>query len=229
MKTLGTALLLVVAACTDRAEFRPAAPTTQGHGGQAAASYDIRMGPGDDPHAQVNVWSRGATVEDGQTVVGVGLEIRNTGDQLVELRTDELQLDAFSNRGAPLPAPQLTWVGSETESVVVPPGEASRMVLEFALPVELDPDHIGSMRLRWVVDHDDGQRYVQFTEFQRVQDEYQTAVVYYDPIWSLYDPFLYGPPYLHHRSYHVPVRRIYVRDHDRHDRYERPRVRDHRR
>ena len=67
---------------------------------------------------------------------------------------------------------------------------------------------------------------------QRVRDEYQTAVVYYDPIWSLYDPFLYGPPYVHHRYYHVPVRRIYVRDHDRYqrfDRYERPRTRDHRR
>jgi hypothetical protein len=171
------------------------------------------------------VWSRGARADDGSTTVRLALEMRNTGEQGIELRTDEVRLEGLSNQGTPLPPAVLERVNSETASVFVPPGEAATIELLFGWGHEIAPDDIGRLRLRWVVDHDDAQRYVQFTELRRVREVYTPGYVYYDPIWGYYDPYLYGPPYGHHYVHRVPVRRVYVRDHDRDD--ARAHVRDH--
>ena len=94
------------------------------------------------------------------------------------------------------------------------------------MPSPIDPDQIATMRLRWAIDHADGKRYVQFTEFRRVLEQVATtAVIYYDPVFGWYDPFLYGPPYIHHYHQRIPVRRAIVQERDRPERQVR---RDHR-
>lgn len=214
MKPLSLAALLVVAGCTDRARFEPTHPTAQGHGGQPAASYDIRVAPHREAHAVVNVWSKGAAVEDGRTIARLAVELRNTGDRMLQLEPNELRLDAYTS-DEKLPAPQLVQIVAQPRSLAVPPGEAATVQLAFAMPVAVDPDRITSLRLRWSVDHHDGRRYVQFTDFQRVEEYPTTTGVYYDPVFGLYDPFLYGPPYVNQYRFGVPVRRMIVQDRDR--------------
>jgi hypothetical protein len=86
----------------------------------------------------------------------------------------------------------------------------------YELPVSIDPDRIGSMRLRWAVDHADERRYVQFTDFRRLP-EYTatTGVFYYDPVFGYYDPFLYGPPYGYRYHHRHPVGRVIIQQRDR--------------
>jgi hypothetical protein len=207
------AFLAVIACGGDQAAFRPTDHvTSSAPGGQPAASYEIRGGADRAPHARVNVWSLGAYRDDGQTWARIGVELRNTGDRHVSLDVRELQLDAYLAGGAALPPAQLV---RTMGPVFAMPGEATRIELVYALPANVEPDDIASLRLRWTLEHDDGQRYVQFTDFQRVPEEVTTGVVYYDPIYGYYDPFLYGPPYSWHLSHRVPVGRVIVHRHHR--------------
>jgi hypothetical protein len=212
-------LVLLVAACgTDRAAFRPTDNVTaKGPGGQLAAAYDVRTGPDRDPHVQVNVWSRGAHAEADRTIVRMSMEVRNTGNALVTLDAEALRLDAYRSSGAMLPTAQLLQIVAPAGVLTVPPGEVATIQLVFAIPVDIAPSAIGSLRLRWGLRHDDGRRYVQFTDFRRViEPRYVAAgITYYHPIYGFYDPFLYGPPYRYHLRYHVPVRRVFVESRDR--------------
>ncbi|HSK03166.1 MAG TPA: hypothetical protein VK932_18065 [Kofleriaceae bacterium] len=212
-------LALLVAACgTDRAAFRPTDNVTaKGPGGQLAAAYDVRSSPDRDPHVQVNVWSRGAYEEDDRAIVRMSMEVRNTGDELVTLDAETLRLDAFRNSGALLPTAQLLQIMAPAGALTVPPGEVATIQLVFAIPVDIAPNSIGSLRLRWGLLHDDGRRYVQFTDFRREPEPQYVAagISYYHPIYGFYDPFLYGPPYGYHLRYHVPVRRVFVESRDR--------------
>lgn len=213
MRALSLLAILIAAGCHDRAVFEPTNPTTRGHAGQPAASYDIRHRPEAEPEVTVNVWSRGASEEDDRTFVDLVLEIRNTGDQTVSVAVDELRLDAFGTSGQQLPPAQLVRTTTSAQSVAIPPGEASTVELRFAMSGPVDPDRIASMRLRWAIDHQAGQ-YVQFTEFQQVPEQVATGMIYYDPVWGYYDPFLFGAPYHgYHVRYRVPVERVIVRDH----------------
>jgi hypothetical protein len=162
----------------------------------------------------VNVWSGGAWVEDGRTLARVAIEVLNLGTAPVQLDTNALRLDAYWSSGAQLPPAQLVSTTSPDASLVVPPNESG--VIRLVYQLQVSPDDIGSMRLRWAVLHDDGKRYVQFTDFRRVRDyPTGTAVAFYDPIWGYYDPFLYGPPYGYRMRYRVPVGRVIIRDRDR--------------
>jgi hypothetical protein len=203
-----SALILLAACGTERAAFRPTDNVTRaGPGGRLAASYEIRGGPQEDSHVRVNVWSRGAFIENGQTMARVSVEVLNTGDDNVRIDKDTLRLDGFANDGAPLPAPVLVNTNEPLANAVVVPGETQTLRLEYAM-TGAKPDDIGSMRLRWGVVHDDGRQYVQFTDFRRVEDRYVTnGIVYYDPVWGFYDPFFYG------HDYRVPVGRVVIRDH----------------
>lgn len=217
MTRLGLFVVLAVAACgSTSAAFRPTDNVTaSGPGGQPAASYEIRSGPDRDPHVHVNVWSTGAFVEDDRTFTHVSFEVRNTGDASVSIDPRELRLDAFVEDGGQLPSAILVEAMAPGSSMLVPPREASTFRFVFQLPVVIDPDDIGSFRLRWELDHEDGERYVQFTDFRRVRDVAATNISYYDPIYGFYDPFLYGPPYGYHLRYHQPVRRVIIQDRDR--------------
>jgi hypothetical protein len=219
MKCVPLLVLLSLAACgTDRAAFRPTDNVAaQGHGGQPAAAYDIRRAPGEDPHVHINVWSRGAYADGDQTIVRMSVEVRNTGNEPVTLEPGALQLEAYRNSGAPLPAPQLVQTMAPGGILTVPPGEAATFQLAFAIQPSIDPDSIGGLRLRWALQHDDGRRYVQFTDFQRVPEPtyVATGFVYYDPIFGVYDPFFYGPPYGYHLRHQYPVRRVIIEHRDR--------------
>lgn len=206
------AFLATIACGSDRAAFRPTDNVTRSApGGQPAASYEIRGGTDRAAHARVNVWSQGAYVDNGRTMARVGVELRNTGDQYVSLARHELQLDAYLEDGRALPPAQLVHTVGPLFAL---PGEATRVELVYALAANVDPDAIGSLRLRWAVEHDDGHRYVQFTDFRRVPEAVTTGVVYYDPIYGYYDPFLYGPPYGYYLRHRVPIGRVFV-DHRR--------------
>ncbi len=213
-------LILSLAACgADRAEFRPTTgATAESPGGQPAAAYDVRTGRDRDPHVNVHVWSRGAYAEDDRTFVRMAVEVRNTGTSPVTLEQGALRLEAFDNEGRPLPLPQLARTMAPGGSLTVPPGETGTIQLEFAMPGVQDPDSIGQLRLRWGLYHDDGRRYVQFTDFRRVP-EYRyvaTGITYYDPIYGFYDPFIYGPPWgYYHYRYPTPVRRIIIEHRNR--------------
>lgn len=205
-------VLLIGSACGDRtAAFRPTENVTaRGHGGQPAAAYQVRHSPDADPHVHVNVWSRGAYRDGGRTYVDLTMSVRNTSDRPVRLAQDAFVLEAFADTGAPLPPPLLTRIDTDALGASVAPGAAGTFHLRFEAPRELEPSDIGGLRLRWGILHDSGQRYVQFTEFQRVREQVTTTWAYYDPVFGFYDPFLYGT----HR-YNVPVGRVIISDRDR--------------
>jgi hypothetical protein len=209
--TTAAALLLLSGACAQRARFQPTDNTNAvSPSGQPAASYELRIDQTSAPGITVNVWSDGASRHDDRTIVKLSVEVRNTGDQPVQLDRNALALETFNTDGTPLPAGRLTEVTAEKGSYEIPPHSASTLKLRFEVgPVA--PDQIGALRFRWGVLRSDGERYVQFTEFRR-QPEYVAMVgtVYYDPIFGFYDPFFYGPPYGFHSYYYVPVRRVVI-------------------
>ena len=216
------AVAALTSACgADRASFRPTTHvTTSGHGGQPAASYDVRVDSG--TVAQVNIWSRGAyRADDGRTIVRLMADVLNTGDKPVQLGRDHVRLEAFRRGGQPLGQARLIGASGAGESI--PAGEARTVELWFSMRQPIDPDRIGALRLRWGLGYDDGRRYVQFTEFQRVPERtYARATVYYHPVFGFYDPFIYGPPYMYHYRYRAPVRRVIVVPRRPHDADERP-------
>lgn len=97
----------------------------------------------------MNVWSRGAYVEDGRTLALVALEVRNTGDEPVLLDTGALRLDAYRSSGAQRPPARLVRTSQPGASLWVPPDETGTIQLVYAIPATVRPDDIGSMRLRW--------------------------------------------------------------------------------
>ncbi len=216
MKILATTtaalLLLLSSACGERARFQPTENVSAvSRTGQPAASYELRADQTSDPQITVNVWSEGATRRDDRTFVDLGVEVRNTGDESVEIDREALALEAFNLQGTPLPVARLASVTAEKGSYVIGPRSASTLKLRFELTVPVSPSHVGALRFRWGVVREDGERYVQFTEFRR-QPEYVAAAahVHYDPIFGFYDPFFYGAPYGYHLNYYVPVRRVVV-------------------
>ena len=217
MKALQLVIAVAAACAPQHAALRPTENVTStGPGGQPAASYEIRGGPDQDAHVRVNVWSRGAFAEDGRTRVRVALEVRNTGDTNVSLDPSALRLDPYTAGGGRLPTAELVQLDAPGGTTMVLPGEASTIHLDFELPVQIDPVQLGSVRLRWGIEHDDGRQYVQFTDFRRVREVYaQSGVIYYDPIYGYYDPFMYGPPYGYHLRAHWPVQRVIVERRDR--------------
>lgn len=227
MRLLIAILLAAVVGCGERtAAFRPTENVkARGQGGQPAAAYEIRAAPGQDPQVHVNVWSRGAYVDDDRTFIDLAVSVRNTSDAPVQLARDTLVLEAFDKHGAPLAPGQLVRVdgpqvqgGPPPAGPMIAPASAGGFRLQFALQAGVEPGDVGSLRLRWGILHDGGQRYVQFTEFQRVREpNTATAWAYYDPVFGFYDPFWY--PY----GYRAPVGRVIVVD-----RGDDGRFRDHR-
>jgi hypothetical protein len=78
-----------------------------------------------------------------------------------------LRLQAFGRDGRSLPGSQLRTPRAPT---TIRPGTASTIGLVFTLPNDVDPDDIGTIRMRWALTHTNGTRCVQFTDFQRVTD-----------------------------------------------------------
>jgi len=224
------ALVLLAGACHQRAQFQPTENLNAvSPSGQPAASYELRADQTSDPKITVNVWSDGASRHDDRTIVRLAVEVRNTGDEPVELDRDALALEAFNAHGTPLPSGQLASITPQKGAPcpvrsgdgaregdcgpnVIPARGANTFKLRFELGVPVAADQLGALRFRWGVLRADGERYVQFTDFRR-QPEYVASAAdayYYDPIIGFYDPFFYGPPYGFHLNYYVPVRRVVV-------------------
>jgi hypothetical protein len=215
--TTATALLLLCGACGARAQFQPTDNVNAvSPSGQPAASYELRADQSSDPKITVNIWSDGAARQGDRTYIDLAVEVRNTGDDVVELDRDTLALEAFNTQGTPLPAPRLASVRPEQSSMQVGPRSASTLRLRFEMLVKISPDRVGALRFRWGVVRGDGERYVQITDFRR-QPEYvaSAALVQYDPIFGFYDPYFYGTPYGYHMNYYVPVQRVVVEQRDR--------------
>ena len=204
--------LLLSAGCGERARFRPTQEVNAvSPSGKPAASYELRAYEGSEAKITVNVWSEGAERHDDRTTVDLAVEVRNTGDDAIQLDRDALALETFNTKGTPLPAGRLVGVTAEKGSETIAPRSASTLRLRFELGVPVAPTEVGALRFRWGVVRGDGERYVQFTEFRQQQEQVAMAgAFYYDPIFGFYDPFFYGAPYGYHLNYYVPVRRVIV-------------------
>jgi hypothetical protein len=204
-------ILLLSSACRQHAQFQPTQNTTAvSPSGQPAASYDLRVDQATESRITVNVWSDGVQRSDNRTTARIGLEIRNTGEEPVELDNAALSLETFDSRGAPLPATRHERLDAEKGSTTVPPRTASAFHLRFVLGVPIAPSQLGAMRLRWGVVRDGHDRYVQFTDFRQPEPVASAVTVFYTPVFGFYDPFFYGAPYGFHLNYFVPVRRVIV-------------------
>jgi len=207
-----TTATLLLLSCGERARFQPTENVNAvSPSGQPAASYELRVDQTSDPKISVNVWSEGASRHDDRTYVDLSVEIRNSGEDAIELDRSALAVEAFHPQGTPLPAARLAKITAEKGAYVIGPRSASTLKLRFELMESVSPGQVGALRFRWGVVRGDGERYVQFTEFRR-QPEYVAAAtrVHYDPIYGFYDPFFYGPPYGYHINYYAPVRRVIV-------------------
>ena len=206
------AALIAVGCGAEEASFSPTENVNaESRTGQAAAAYNVRSRSG--PVAKVNVWASGAyRSSDHQTIVQMGVEVQNRGNNPVALDTRTAELDLFDKNGQPLPRATLVSVVPPGAPMVAA-GQAQDFDLYFALPPEqVKPGKIGSLRFRWALAHDSAQRYVQFTDFRRNVNIYPGYYGYYgyEPIYGYYDPWWWGPGpvYYHH---HVPVQRVIIR------------------
>lgn len=208
------ALGFALTACSHGAAFRPTqnvravSPT-----GQPAAAYEIHTARGEQPDVDVFVWSEGASRQHGRTAIDASLLVRNRSAAAITLDERALALDAFTAQDRPVPEPALTRIIADRGTLTVPPGEASTFRLRYELPVALDPDDLGALRLRWALLQRDGEQHLQFTDFRRrPEPTTTTAVVAYDPLFGYYDPFFWGPP-VFHRPFVTPHRVIVERRH----------------
>jgi hypothetical protein len=214
MRVLALSSIVAVAACAQTAEFRPTERVRAvSPSGQPAAAYEIRSDPdADSANISVFVWSEGAEVRRNRTRVELGMTIRNTSDVPVTMDPQALALEAFSTAARPFPQPQLERVFTQRGGYVIPPQTANTFYLRFQFPLALSPERLGSLRVRWALLQDSGERYVQFTEFRRRADYPATGYVAWDPWWGMYDPYFWGRPY--YRTY-VPVGRVHLQHRDR--------------
>src|SRR5262249_22184694 len=153
-----------------------------------------------DPKITVNVWSEGASRHEDRTTVQLSVEVRNTGDEPIQLDRNALALETFNAQGTPLPSGQLVSIapdkgapcplagGGECGPYTLAPHSANTFKLRFELGVPVAPDQLGALRFRWGVVRGDGERYVQFTDFRRQPEYVASAGVYpfYDPIFGFY-------------------------------------------
>lgn len=219
---ISIAATLLVSACGDRAQFQPTEHVTGvSPSGQPAASYDLRHDQTSRAQITVNVWSEGAARSDDRTYIDLAVELRNASDAPIELDRGALALATFNTAGAPLAAARLERLLAEKQSATVAAHSASMMRLRFELALPAAPSQLGALRFRWGIVREDGERYVQFTEFRAQAESTTYAGSYYDPIYDFYDPFFYGAPYGYHLNYYVPVRRVII------ERRDRPRPRPH--
>jgi hypothetical protein len=124
--------------------------------GEKVAVYDVVTPRG--TVATVKIWSNGVDIGElnGQerTLVHVGLEIVNTGDAAVRLRTPELRID-----GDGVPA-----LATRAGEIEVPGGSVGRGDDYFAAAQGVAPQDVARLTLRWSVDAS-GSSYRQVTEF----------------------------------------------------------------
>jgi hypothetical protein len=207
-------LLLTSCAAPTAQEFRPtenvraASPE-----GQPASSYEVHDQSG--RIAEVAVWSRGVYRRaPGQpTYLDLGIEVRNTGTQPLDLDPTLLSVEAFAANGAMAPG-QLAGMNPDGPATrTIAPAAARDFNVTFALPQGMAPEDVNSFRARWGLVSPDRRRYVQFTQF--TPDTTRTGGFAYGyaylPAYGWYDPFLYDP--LVPRVvivHHLPMRRVVI-------------------
>src|SRR5262249_13054074 len=134
-------------------------------GGHPAAAYEVRDQNGQ--MAEVNVWSRGVYrhEQDQPSYLDLGLEVRNTGTQPLDLDPTLLSVEVFASNGAEaagqLPGMNPDGPGSRT----IAPATARDFSVTFVLPQGMTPEDVNGFRTRWGLLAPDLRRYVQFTQF----------------------------------------------------------------
>jgi hypothetical protein len=200
---------------TSRAqEFRPAgnAVTTSPQGDPAAA-YEVQHQG--ERMAEVQVWSKGVFKEknDDPTYLHVGFEARNVGTRPVTLDPSLFSVDVFAPDGKQVNGRLTTLSPADPEQLNVPPSSARDFEAIFALPRAIGPEDVNSFRVRWGLALEDGNRYVQFTQFTpdtTRNSEYAYGYVF-APAWGWYDPFFHDPllpPAVIVR--HAPIRHVVI-------------------
>jgi hypothetical protein len=189
-------IAVLLAGCAAQRQYFQ--PTERQHGetvqGYPAAIYTL-VGP-QGQFGEAKLWSNGAYVSGGESVIHVSIEVHNTGGQPIELRAADLELESVATdigNAAHLPPRQ-------AKNRVFAPGSIVEAGFEFSLPGEVAPGEVQSFLLRWRA-HSAGQSYGQRTPFGVLYRGRIYVPGYGYPYWGC-DPFYgfcgypYGPyPY----------------------------------
>jgi hypothetical protein len=193
MPRLALIAVLLAGCAAQRQYFQP---TERQHGetvhGYPEAIYTL-VGP-QGQFGEAKLWSNGAYVSGGESVIHIGIEVHDTSAQPIELRAADIELESVATDvGTVGHVPPL-----RARNRVFAPGAIAPTDFEFRLPDEVAPGDVQSFVLLWRA-RNAGQSYAQRTPFtvfyRRVYGPY-----YGYPYWGC-DPFYgfcqypYGPYY----------------------------------
>ena len=186
MKRVAMFAAVMVAGCAaSQQQFEPT-ERVQGRTveGDKVATYPVTVSTGQVGEA--NVWSRGAHETEGdESVVHLGLDVRNTGAAPIELRPEEVTLDVFVERG------KISGIKpADPVARSFAPGQTGGASLVFPLPHGVSPGDVEALTLNWQ-GHVADQTYAQRTPFV----EEPEPVVYPSSPYAPYGPSPYPGPY----------------------------------
>jgi hypothetical protein len=181
--------------------------------GEPAAAYEVQDQTG--RIAEAHIWSGGVvrSAPAAETMLTLGVEVKNTGTQPLELDASLLGVEVFGANGAETPG-QLRGMNPDGPGArTIAPGFTREYDISFVLAQGLAPEDVNGFRVRWGLLQPDQKRYVQYTQF--VPDETRKpAAAYgyaYVPAYGWYDPFFYDAVATRVQIVnHVPVRRVVV-------------------
>jgi hypothetical protein len=216
MRTRSTWVLAVLTACAaptaekppPSASSQPARPS-----GETAAAYEVRDLSGRT--AQVHVWSRGVyrRAPDELTYLGLGLEVRNTGAQVLDLDPTLLSVEVYAVNGAEAAGRLVGMSPDGPGTRTLEPAAARDFDVTFVLPQGMTPEDVNGFRARWGLVTPDQLRSVQFTQFtpdvaRAAPDGHGYAFM---PAYGWYDPSFHDPSAPRASvDTHVPVQRVVV-------------------
>jgi hypothetical protein len=193
MPRLALIAVLLAGCAANRQYFQP---TERQHGetvrGYPEAIYTLVGSQGQ--FGEAKLWSNGAYVSGGESVIHVAIEVHNTSAHPIELRAADVELESVA-----------TEVGTaahlrprQAKNRVFRPGSIVETGFEFTLPGDVAPGDVQSFLLRWRA-HSAGQSYGQRTPFAVHRRARVYGPGYGYPYWGC-DPFYgwcypYGPYY----------------------------------
>lgn len=168
--------------------------------GYTEAVYDLAGTAG--RFGEAKVWTKGAFIptNDDQTVIHIGLDIENGGQEPIVVNPSEIRLESVQTDKGVL---QNVPVSIPTRATAVRANSTGRVELYFELPAQIDPSDIDAFRVAWRV-QSDGQEFTEFTPFAHTE-----PAAYYVPVNAYYYPY-YSYNYPFYDPYWYPASRVQI-------------------